>query len=283
MAEPMSAGQIITQLKNWRIPFKEYKNWNTHNRNHKGPWGGVNGFMIHHTGSDGTDQRELLYNGFSDLPGPLCHFGLDQKGVIHLIGWGRANHAGGGDPNVFKKVVDENYTGILKPQYHDGSPGAVDGNRHFLGVEIWYSGSHEMTAAQMQTLLNLSAAICKFHGWSSKSVIAHGEWSDWKWDPGRSKGVMYRMDVLREEIKNRIKEGPMTTPADSVPGKDVPEAQPAAYTAVWKTDAMAKPQTEPASDNKYWEAETMLRYACEQAAQANENVKKLAKHLGLSL
>lgn len=198
MATPMTASQIKSQLKKWGVPFKEYKNWSTHNRNHMGAWGPVNGFMVHHTGSDSKDQRELLYAGISGLPGPLCHFGLAQDGTVHLVGWGRANHAGSGDPDVLNAVINENY-GANPPVDNQST---VDGNSRFYGVEIWYSGSHKMTDAQYRTLRKLAAAICDFHGWTEKSVIGHGEWgSPGKWDPGISSGKMMNMATVRSDIK----------------------------------------------------------------------------------
>jgi LysM repeat protein len=190
----MTPSQIKDQLKKWDVPFKEYKNWDSHNRNHKGPWGPVHGFMVHHTGSDNKDQRALLYNGISGLPGPLCHFGLAQDGTVHLIGWGRANHAGSGDDDVLDAVIDE------RPAPVDNESN-TDFNRHFYGVEIWYSGSHEMTDAQYKTLLKLSACVLEFHGWNQYSVIGHGEsGSPGKWDPGYKSGTMMDMDDVREDI-----------------------------------------------------------------------------------
>src|SRR5690606_30054111 len=179
MATPMTASQVKAQLKKWGVPFKEYRSWSSHNRNHKGAWGPVNGFMVHHTGSDSKDQRELLYNGHSSLPGPLCHFGLAQDGTVWLIGWGRANHAGSGDDDVLRAVIAEDY-GDYPPTDNEAN---TDGNSRFYGVEIWYSGSHGMTTAQYSSLLKLAAAVLDFHGWTKRSVIAHGEWQPGKWDP----------------------------------------------------------------------------------------------------
>jgi LysM repeat protein len=209
IATPMTASQIKAQLKKWGVPFKEYKNWATHNRNHVGKWGPVNGFMVHHTGSDSTDQRALLYNGISGLPGPLCHFGLAQDGTVHLVGWGRANHAGAGDPDVLNAVINENY-GANPPVDNQSS---VDGNARFYGVEIWYSGSHKMTDKQYATLRKLAAAILDFHKWTEKSVIGHGEWgSPGKWDPGISSGKMMNMATVRSDIKATLS-GKATAPA----------------------------------------------------------------------
>ncbi|MGJ3559645.1 peptidoglycan recognition protein family protein [Streptomyces sp. INA 01156] len=173
----MTPAQLVAQLKKFGIPFEEYKDWKTHNRNHKGPWP-VHGLMVHHTGSDSKDQRELLYKGFPPgLPGPLSQLGLDQDGTLHLVGWGRANHAGLGDGDVLKAVIAEKSI----PRHNKAN---TDGNRHFYGVEIWYSGSHAMTDSQYKTLRLLAAAVCDFHDWNEQSVIGHGEWgSPGKRDP----------------------------------------------------------------------------------------------------
>lgn len=222
MATPMTAAEIKSQLSKFSVPFQEYKDWATHNRNHKGAWGPVHGFMVHHTGSDGKDQRAMLYDGFADLPGPLCQFGLAQDGTVHLIGWGRANHAGAGDPDVLAAVKAE--TDI--PTDNEST---VDGNKHFYGVEIWYSGTHKMSDAQYATLRLLAAAICDFHGWSEGSVIGHGEWgSPGKWDPGIKAGTMMDMDAVRADIKATISAGKPSKPTTPTKPKPTPPAFPGA-------------------------------------------------------
>lgn len=262
MATPMTATQIMGQLKKWGIPFKEYRDWETHNRGNRGDgWGPVHGLMVHHTGSDSKDQRELLYAGRTDLPGPLCQFGLSQDGVIHLVGWGRANHAGAGDDDVLKAVVAENY-GDYPPADNEAN---TDGNARFYGVEIWYSGSHGMTTAQYTTLLKLAACILDFHGWSQKSVIAHGEWTPGKWDPGYAPGRMMDMRAVRNDIRDLILRGKTNV-------ADTPAERTATYKQVWNTDAMLKPRTHTTDpENTYWYPEGVLRYGAEQAAHANNN------------
>src|SRR5690606_29597911 len=99
MATPLNADQIVRALKNEGLTVVEYKSWRTHNRNSISSWGPVNGVMIHHTaGSSNVDAAvKLCYDGRSDLPGPLCLGVIDKEGVVHLVGNGRANHAGSGD------------------------------------------------------------------------------------------------------------------------------------------------------------------------------------------
>lgn len=205
MSKPLDANKILELLRNGGVPVEGYKNWADHNRGDRGNgWSDLRGIGIHHTGSDAADQRELLRNGRDKLPGPLTQIHIDGHGKAWLIGWGRANHMGGGDPAVLQKVTSENYTGVLKPNFGEGDPGAADGNGHFYGIEIGYSGSHGMTANQYRTLLRICAVICRAHGWSAKSVIGHGEWSNDKWDPGYSRGKMMNMAAVRYDVQNVI-------------------------------------------------------------------------------
>lgn len=218
MATPMTAAQVVTQLKKWGLKYVEIPGWATHNRNAKGAWGGINGFIWHHTGADVSNAKayaaSTLYNGLADLPGPLCHFSIGSDGTVYLVGWGRANHAGGGDPAVLQHVIDEDYTGQLHPTR--GNSNGVDGNAHFYGVEIQYSGSHQMADAQYKAALRLSAAVLDFHverdGWSkdAESVIAHGEWSSDKWDPGYAPGKIMAMPGVRADVKATLAAGPDT-------------------------------------------------------------------------
>lgn len=215
MATPMTATQVVAQLKKWQIKFVEIPGWATHNRNAKGAWGPVNGFIWHHTGADVTDAKtyaaSTLYKGLADLPGPLCQFSIGKDGTVYLVGWGRANHAGGGDPAVLAHVQAEDYTGQLKPTR--GNSNGVDGNSHFYGVEIQYSGSHRMADAQYAAARRLSAAILDFHGWTERSVIGHGEWSSDKWDPGYAPGKIMSMPTVRTDVKATLAAGPKPAPA----------------------------------------------------------------------
>ncbi len=108
MASPMSAGGFLSCLKAAGVPVLEVGDWQTHNRNHKGPWGPVHGVMIHHTVTKGSAATvELCREGRPDLPGPLCHGVITKDGHLHLVGYGRANHAGLGDDDVLRAVIAE--------------------------------------------------------------------------------------------------------------------------------------------------------------------------------
>lgn len=129
MAKPLSASKMVEILRAEGLKVHEVRSWRTHNRNSKGPWGPVNGVMIHHTVTKGTDASvSICYNGYSGLPGPLCHGVIDKKGEIHLVGNGRANHAGLGDSDVLRAVINESKLP------HDNEAD-TDGNAHFYGFE----------------------------------------------------------------------------------------------------------------------------------------------------
>lgn len=219
---PMTPTQWKSQLKKFKVPFREITGWDspTSGRDDETGkiFGPVHGCVIHHTGSDGSDliNRQLIINGRSDLPGPLAQSGLNDDGVIDLITWKRANHAGGGDPDVLRAVIDESYGDYPPPtDKHEGESGSVDGNDVFYGLETYYSGGHEMTAAAYRSAVGWAAAICDFHGWTAKSAIGHKEWSDWKIDPGHVDMKVFRADVARRlKDVNAVDEGPkFLTPA----------------------------------------------------------------------
>lgn len=213
MATPLTSDQFIAVLRAAGLTVVEHPGWRTHNRNHVGPWGPVHGVMIHHTVSSGTASSvELCYNGYAELPGPLCHGVVAKDGSVHLVGNGRANHAGGGDPNVLQAVIDERYNTVPPDTHqHQGSAGAVDGNAHFYGFECVNlgNGTDPWPAVQVSAITKLSAALCRAYGWSEKSVIGHSEWSDWKNDP-RGPG-MPTMTSVRTEVKARLAGTPTDT------------------------------------------------------------------------
>ncbi len=193
MATPMTADQFLRQLQKWGVRYVESSGWRTRNRNSAGAWGPVEGLLLHHTGDDAPDDadQKVLTNGRSDLPGPLCHWGMRDDGTAVLIGWGRANHAGRGAANVRAAVLSEDYG--ARPPY----PGedAVDGNALFYGQETMYSGAQAPTSAAYRNTVRIFAAVCDFHGWSGRSCIGHREWTSRKPDPGHLDMTQFRADV----------------------------------------------------------------------------------------
>jgi hypothetical protein len=203
MATPLTADRMLKALRDEGVSVVEVRDWRTHNRNEVGAWGPVNGVMLHHTAPT-SDPVGLCYDGRSDLPGPLCLGVITKDGVVHLVGNGRANHAGGGDPDVLAAVIAENYGDTPPaPTEHEGSAGAVDGNARFYGFECHNDGDGKdpWPLEQQDAMVRASAAVCRAHGWSAKSTIGHLEWSDWKVDP-RGPGIS--MSDLRIRVAERL-------------------------------------------------------------------------------
>lgn len=193
MATPLSADRLIAALKAEGVKVVERSGWRIHNRNHKGPFGPVNGVVIHHTA--GANSLEFCWSGNSGLPGPLCHTHLAKTGIATMVGYGRANHAGMFTDNAHQAVVKE-------ASDHPRPSGAetVDGNAHYYGIEIENlgNGRDPYPPAQYDAAVRWAAAICRAHGWSSNSVIGHKEGTTRKIDPS------FDMDIFRDAVEARL-------------------------------------------------------------------------------
>ncbi|MFF0743858.1 N-acetylmuramoyl-L-alanine amidase [Streptomyces sp. NPDC004111] len=196
MANPLSANAFLTSLRAEGVTVVEVGDWRNHNRAGHGPWGPVHGVMIHHTVTKGTDATvRICRDGHADLPGPLCQGVIAKDGRVHLVGYGRANHAGLGDDDVLRAVIAEKR---LPPD----NEANTDGNRHFYGFECENLGDGQdpWPDAQLRAIERVSAAICRSHSWTERSVIGHREWQPGKVDP---RG--FTMDWLRERVRDRLK------------------------------------------------------------------------------
>ncbi|WP_326779751.1 N-acetylmuramoyl-L-alanine amidase [Streptomyces longwoodensis] len=203
MATPMSAEQFAAALRAEGVTVVEVGDWAHHNRNTKGPWGPVHGVVIHHTVTRGTSNTVgIVRDGYAGLPGPLCHGMIAKDGTVYLVGYGRANHAGLGDPDVLRAVITE------KPLPPDDEA-TVDGNRAFYGFECENLGDGQdpWPDAQLVAIERTAAAICRHYGWTERSVIGHLEWQPGKVDP---RG--FTMDSMRARIAGRLGSKPATMP-----------------------------------------------------------------------
>ncbi|MFD7616563.1 N-acetylmuramoyl-L-alanine amidase [Streptomyces sp. NPDC059802] len=210
MATPLSATAVLTALRAEGVRVVEVGNWRTHNRAGHGAWGPLNGSIVHHTVTRGTASTvAMVRDGYSSLPGPLCHGMIAKDGAVYMVGWGRTNHAGGGDPKVLEQVIAESYGTRPTPPTRGNSDG-VDGNARFYGWECENlgDGKDPWPAAQYDAIVRVQAALCRAHGWSAKSVIGHREWSSDKVDP---RGI--DMTKLRADVAERL-----THPASWNPG-----------------------------------------------------------------
>ena len=207
MATPPAARTFLQLLRDEGADVVEVGDWEDHNRNHKGPWGPVHGVAIHHTVTSGSARTvQICRDGYSGLPGPLCHGVITKDGRVHLVGYGRANHAGLGDPDVLRALINE------KPLPVDDEA-AVDGNRHFYGFECENRGDGKdpWPEEQLLAIEKVSAAICRHHGWAARSVFGHLEWQPGKVDP---RG--FTMASMRARVDTRL--GRVTpTPPPTLP------------------------------------------------------------------
>ena len=218
MAQPLSADQFLAVLKKSGVRVVEHGSWRTHNRNHKGAWGPVHGVMIHHTGPYSTEAGmvDLCRTGYTSLPGPLCHGVIDRSGTVHLVGYGRANHAGSGDDDVLKAAIaDKNL-----PADNEAN---TDGNPHFYGFEcINTGGGQNWPEAQLDAMHKVSAALCRAHGWSAKSVIAHKEWQPGKPDPAGITMTDFRTAVAKLLGASTVPSSGSSKPSGSTSDKETP-------------------------------------------------------------
>ncbi|MER7726383.1 N-acetylmuramoyl-L-alanine amidase [Streptomyces sp. NPDC096323] len=202
MATPLTAGAFLSALRAEGVAVVEVGDWRTHNRAGHGAWGPMHGVMIHHTVTTGTDRSvTICRDGHSTLPGPLCHGVIAKDGRVHLVGYGRANHAGLGDDDVLQAVIDE------RPLPADNEAN-TDGNRHFYGFECVNLGDNKdpWPAVQVEAIARAAAGICRAHGWDERSVIGHSEWQPGKVDPRGPIGTKDGPALTMARIRARVAE-----------------------------------------------------------------------------
>jgi N-acetylmuramoyl-L-alanine amidase-like protein len=213
MATPLNADKMLSALKAEGLKPVEYKEWRTHGRDSATglTFGPVNGIVIHHTA--GSNSRDLVYNGRSDLPGPLAHAHLAKDGTLSLISCHRANHGGYFAQNAHDAVVNESTT-----HPRPSTTETVDANDHYYGIEIENlgNGSDPYPAVQYEAAVKWAAAICRAHGWSKDSVIGHKEGTTRKIDPS------FDMNKFRDDVAARLRGETATTPEeDEVTNEDI--------------------------------------------------------------
>ncbi|MDK1473619.1 N-acetylmuramoyl-L-alanine amidase [Streptomyces sp. 549] len=226
MAPPLTPTRILAALEAEGLTVVEVGQWRTHTRTAESrPWGEVHGVMLHHTVTQGTAATvRICRDGYAGLPGPLCHGVIDKAGRVHMVGSGRTNHAGGGDPRVLAQVRAESY-GVRPSASTRTNANGVDGNRHFYGFECENlgDGRDPWPEAQVEAMVRASTAICRAHttsetAWGAKSVVGHLEWQKGKVDPRPAPGGS---DVAMPELRARVAER-LEHPAGWNPGGSGP-------------------------------------------------------------
>jgi hypothetical protein len=190
MSKPLAAQQFQTLVRKSGIPATFYDGWATRNRGQRGDgWGitaknptGVHGVMLHHTATRDAARTISIARdiGQSDeVPPPLYAGLVDKSGHLHMVGWGRCNHAGLGDDDVLRAVIAE------RSQLPRPNEANTDGNARFYGFAGINLGDGEdpWPEPQLNTMARVSALVCRHHRWTQRSVIGHLEWQPGKPDP----------------------------------------------------------------------------------------------------
>ncbi|MET8399567.1 N-acetylmuramoyl-L-alanine amidase [Streptomyces sp900116325] len=224
MATPLTPSAFLSALRGGGVDVVEVGSWRTHNRAGHGAWGPMNGVMIHHTVTSGVASSvAICRDGHSDLPGPLCHGVIDKAGTVHLVGYGRANHAGLGDDDVLAAVIAER----ALPADNEAN---TDGNARFYGFECINLGDNKdpWPEAQVEAIARAAAGICRAHGWGAESVIGHSEWQPGKIDPRGPIGKTGGPALTMARIRARVDELLDDDHAPAVPSKPSTPSKPTA-------------------------------------------------------
>lgn len=210
-------------LRDWLGPRVRFRRgWR-----HRTSAGGFNahGVLHHWTAMSGrtvsaSAQERLLANGRTGLPGPLCHLSPRRNGQVCVIAGphANANHAGNGDPAVYRAVLAGRFDGSPRPNRD-----AVDGNAVLYGFEYQYHPDDgQMPDEQVEAGVLAAAALAEAHGWTPEgaagSNLDHYEWTRRK------------IDRNRFDLANRTRHGVLHALRNK--GDDMPSAEEIAK-AVW--------------------------------------------------
>lgn len=144
--------------------------------------------MAHHTasraGSGNFPSKNVVLNGRTGLPGPLCQFLLGRNGAIILITGEGSNHAGTGGPISLIRRDRGNYDA--------------------WGIEAENNGIGEpWSNVQLQAYYRLCAALLDLMGTNDVSrLVGHKEYTSRKIDPN---GI--NMDEFRARVSHTLKLG----------------------------------------------------------------------------
>ncbi|MEV8353203.1 N-acetylmuramoyl-L-alanine amidase [Streptomyces niveus] len=288
MATPMTPDQWLKALREEGVTdIVEMPGWRTNNRNHKGPWGPVHATMVHHTAGEGSGLPSLVFRGTGDLPGPLCHDFLARSGRLHLVGNGRANHAGTVARNAYDAVLNERST---HPKPDAAEP--LDGNSVSYGLEVENSGAvgRDWPAKQYDVAVRVQAARCRVHGWSADSVWAHKEAT-------RRKPVDPRIDMtqFRRDVAERLRHPASWNPGSTTPPEEddmaLTEAQmkqlaEVVVDRILASDKFSAPtdaadySPDPKSKGHYWSGRTVFNDLVTRVRRISADTAAIRKKLG---
>lgn len=143
------AGLRVVEVPGWRT------------RGH-GQMSAVRGVLWHHTATSAKasgdyPSQNIVTNGRSDLPGPLCNLGLGRNGTWYVVAAGLAYHAGSGS-----------YPGV-----------GTNGNGTLIGIEAEHPGTAgtPWPAEQIDSYRRGTAALLRAFGLGADRAIGHKEWA----------------------------------------------------------------------------------------------------------
>ena len=170
----LSAGIIPTEHGDWR---------------HRGiPTLTPQAIVLHHTaGAIGhpVPSLNVVLNGRTGIPGPLCNILIGRDASVHLIAAGKANHAGRNS----RIALDEATHGLVTVSTRTAQARKlVDdtvGNSVTWGIEIEHSGTaaEPWTEAVLDMTARVCAALCRAQAWTPGHVTLHRNLTARKIDP----------------------------------------------------------------------------------------------------
>lgn len=178
-----------------KLTVVEVNGWKTRGYAGQG-MSSASGVMHHHTATatsafarSDCPTLNLLVNGRSDLPGPLCNLAFGRSGTVYVVAAGVANHAGPGRVG-----------GIVNT-----------GNHHLIGNEAESSGVvNDWTPAQLRVMPHLAAALERGYGGRNFIQIGHKEYSSM----GKIDPAFIDMDAFRAQVNDILYNQP---PAAAAP------------------------------------------------------------------
>ena len=149
---------IADNCRRFGLTVEEYSGWTTRGNPSFNPGGVLAHWTAGPCRATGRPSLNVVVNGRSGLPGPLCNVYHDRNGICVIVAAGRANHAG-----------DGGYRGLA-------------GNSSVLGVESEQCNAGDRTQAQWDTYPVLLAALAAGIGRDASWVARHCDWTTRKID-----------------------------------------------------------------------------------------------------